>query len=170
MRALTITQPWASLVACGAKRIETRSWMTSHRGPLAIHAAKTYPREAQDLGRSSMVRRCLADQPLTLPLGVVIATCVLLDCAPTELMKWAPPELPTDCLMGKWPLGFEMADPAQEYCFGNYEPNRFAWLLGSIERLPEPDPAVGKLQLWEWDEKAYWYLQRRVDRLPADGA
>lgn len=41
MKALTLWQPWASLVALGVKTIETRSWSTSYRGPLAIHAAKT---------------------------------------------------------------------------------------------------------------------------------
>lgn len=40
MKALTIRQPWASLVALGVKTIETRSWSTSYRGPLAIHAGK----------------------------------------------------------------------------------------------------------------------------------
>jgi len=40
MKALTLWQPWASLVATGAKRIETRSCVTKYRGPLAIHAAK----------------------------------------------------------------------------------------------------------------------------------
>lgn len=40
MKALTLWQPWASLVALGVKTIETRSWSTSHRGPLAIHASK----------------------------------------------------------------------------------------------------------------------------------
>lgn len=39
-KILTLSQPYASLVALGAKRIETRSWRTSYRGPLAIHAAK----------------------------------------------------------------------------------------------------------------------------------
>lgn len=39
MKALTIWQPWASLWACGAKGFETRSWATSYRGPIAIHAA-----------------------------------------------------------------------------------------------------------------------------------
>lgn len=41
MKALTLWQPWATLIAIGAKTIETRSWSTNHRGPLAIHAAKT---------------------------------------------------------------------------------------------------------------------------------
>lgn len=39
MKAITIWQPWASLLACGGKRFETRSWATSYRGPIAIHAA-----------------------------------------------------------------------------------------------------------------------------------
>ncbi|MFV0399180.1 MAG: ASCH domain-containing protein [Oscillospiraceae bacterium] len=39
MKAITIWQPWASLLACGAKKYETRSWVTSYRGPIAIHAA-----------------------------------------------------------------------------------------------------------------------------------
>ena len=39
MKVLTLHQPWASLVALGVKTIETRSWSTQYRGPLAIHAA-----------------------------------------------------------------------------------------------------------------------------------
>ena len=38
MKAVTLYQPYASLVAIGAKKFETRSWKTSYRGPLAIHA------------------------------------------------------------------------------------------------------------------------------------
>jgi hypothetical protein len=38
MKALTLHQPWATAVAEGIKTIETRSWSTSYRGPLAIHA------------------------------------------------------------------------------------------------------------------------------------
>ena len=40
MKALTVYQPWASLIACGSKTLETRRWATKYRGPLAIHAAK----------------------------------------------------------------------------------------------------------------------------------
>lgn len=42
MRAISLWQPWASAIALGSKRIETRSWSTSYRGPLAIHAAKSW--------------------------------------------------------------------------------------------------------------------------------
>lgn len=40
-KAISLWQPWASLIAYGVKTIETRSWSTSYRGPIAIHAAKT---------------------------------------------------------------------------------------------------------------------------------
>ena len=40
MKAITIWQPWAFLLAMGAKQYETRSWETAYRGPIAIHAAK----------------------------------------------------------------------------------------------------------------------------------
>jgi len=43
MKAITLWQPWASLIACGAKKYETRSWSTSYRGPIAIHAAAVTP-------------------------------------------------------------------------------------------------------------------------------
>jgi len=40
MRALTIHQPWASLIAAGLKTIETRAWATKHRGQIVIHAGQ----------------------------------------------------------------------------------------------------------------------------------
>lgn len=46
IRALTIKQPWASLIAAGEKRVENRSWTTRYRGPVAIHAGKGIDRGA----------------------------------------------------------------------------------------------------------------------------
>jgi len=43
MKAITIHQPYASLIACGAKIYETRSWATKYRGKIAIHAGKSDP-------------------------------------------------------------------------------------------------------------------------------
>lgn len=40
MKALTLIQPWATLIMLGEKQIETRSWNTKYRGKLAIHAGK----------------------------------------------------------------------------------------------------------------------------------
>jgi hypothetical protein len=41
IKAISLWQPWASLMALGLKRHETRHWPTAYRGPIAIHAAKT---------------------------------------------------------------------------------------------------------------------------------
>lgn len=43
VKAITLHQPWASFVALGVKAVETRSWATGYRGPLAIHAAARRP-------------------------------------------------------------------------------------------------------------------------------
>lgn len=40
MKAVSLWEPWATLVRLKIKRIETRGWSTSYRGPLAIHATK----------------------------------------------------------------------------------------------------------------------------------
>lgn len=46
MRALSLWQPWASLIADGRKKIETRHWPLYYRGPLAIHAAMKVDEDA----------------------------------------------------------------------------------------------------------------------------
>jgi hypothetical protein len=112
VKALTLWQPWASLVALGVKSIETRSWSTSYRGPLAIHASKR-PADQSNLRlwmplHSAMKRtlpcgtcghadgfhachmtftRCICNcdgwtEP-PLPLGAVVATSTLVDVVPT---------------------------------------------------------------------------------------
>jgi len=41
IKALTVCQPYAELIARGEKLIENRTWATDYRGPLAIHAGKS---------------------------------------------------------------------------------------------------------------------------------
>ncbi len=43
MKAIALTQPWATLVVARFKLIETRSWHPIHTGPLAIHVSKGFP-------------------------------------------------------------------------------------------------------------------------------
>src|ERR1700689_5364039 len=140
MKALTLTQPWASLVAVGAKRIETRSWRTPYRGPLAIHAAKTFPKDARQYldafaffsvfrpDHAAMLQRngvrlvpcaCSRDVAGSLPLGAVIATCRLISCIPTrELQQNRVIEVDTVAHAED----FYLDD--RERPFGNYSPGR----------------------------------------------
>lgn len=51
MKALSLWNPWASLMAVVAKKIETRSWPTSYRGATAIHAAKKWDSDLRELSQ-----------------------------------------------------------------------------------------------------------------------
>lgn len=165
MRCITLTQPWATLVAVGAKRIETRNWSTAHRGPLAIHAAISYGRG----GKRGFYSRCQYDpfksalEPhlrifehyncFAAPLGAIVATCELLDCVPTVHPGIAnEPGKPwfTGVRKGVGPHYYEVPPPldSNEYAFGDYSAGRFAWLLGYVKALPEPIPCKGQLGLF----------------------
>jgi hypothetical protein len=134
MKCITLTQPWASLVAIGAKRIETRSWQTYYRGPLAIHAAKGFPGWAKDFTQIPPVS-VLFGMDYEYPRGAVIATCRLVVCLSTD-RSWRPSDaaLLTD----------------QERKFGDYSEGRFGWILADIKPLAVPDPCKGALGLWEY--------------------
>lgn len=73
IRALTIRQPWAAAIAHADKRIENRTWPTSYRGTLLIHAGKTVDRRAGRLA-SAVVRG------LRLDLGAVLAVAKVTGC------------------------------------------------------------------------------------------
>jgi hypothetical protein len=139
MKALTLTQPWATLVAIRAKKIETRSWGTGYRGPLAIHAAKGFPREARGICAAEPFRFVLQTHfgpefyPNDLPLGCIVAITSVTGCKK---------------MTSEW-----IAELTElERAFGLYEPGRFGWLLGSVEPLIEPAPVKGALGLWEWKQ------------------
>ena len=126
MRAISLWQPWASAVALGNKRIETRHWATKYRGPLAIHAAKRWGSEQRAFAR---VEKALGRLPGRIPLGAIVAVCRLVDCVPTE-----------DLMAQRDAFGLR----AVERLYGNYEPGRFGWILEDIRPLPEPIGFVGK--------------------------
>ena len=149
MKAITLTQPWASLVACGAKRIETRGWRTNYDGRIAIHAAKGFPGEARRLCEARMVREALGipqgvKVASTLPVGAVIATVEVIKCMSTEMVSGLAPGASIHS------HGLEWIISPQELAFGNYDPGRWAWLLADVKTF-DPQPAKGALSLWEWN-------------------
>lgn len=151
MKAITLWQPWASLVAYREKRIETRSWYTAYRGPLAIHAAKNFPTEAKKLCRHGEFLPALIRHfkgwdwfydmyPSNISLGCVIAICRLSSCIQiTESNASGLSE--------------------QERAFGNFTPGRFAWMLDDVKRVKTPIPARGFQGLWNWDGLGQFELE-----------
>lgn len=88
MKALTIWQPWASLIARGVKQYETRSWPTKYRGPIAIHAAVKDPNKLPGAVKEELERavrelfnaeKCQSSPWRWLPTGAVIATAELVE-------------------------------------------------------------------------------------------
>jgi activating signal cointegrator 1 len=169
MKGITLTQPWATLVAIGAKKIETRSWSTSYRGPLAIHAAKGLG----PVGGKRGLQHLVANNPFWsvleaanyspsrgatfgLPLGAIVAVCEMIDCVPTQHpLVASEPGKPwfTGAQKGVGQHYYEVPPPSEssEFAFGDYSPGRYAWLLANVRELPEPVPAKGALGLWEYD-------------------
>jgi hypothetical protein len=137
MKTLTLTQPWATLVATEAKRIETRSWYTCYRGPLLIHAAKGFPRWAKETAKEDHFRDGLNGFTWQqLPTSAIVCRCELLGCVRVE-------EIGKLRAVGIIPS-------LQELKFGDYSEGRYAWGLQMVERFTEPIPAKGALGLWDF--------------------
>jgi len=127
VKVLTLTQPWATLIAVGAKRIETRSWSTPYRGPIAIHAGKGFPRWAQAMCVTHPFLATLIeagiDRLAELPRGVIVCTATLTAVDGTD-----------SCNCRAW----LRRGPAHESDFGDYAAGRFAWRLGDVQALATP--------------------------------
>lgn len=145
MKALTLTQPWATLVAIGAKRVETRSWRTEFRGQIAIHAAKGFPDDArytvtvepfQSVLRAAMGRDIVTGAHL--PTACIIALADLVEVRRFD-------EASRDRVRSRSARGDL---PQYEADFGDYGLGRFGFVLENVVKLARPVPARGMLNLW----------------------
>lgn len=110
MKALSLWQPWADAIVHGLKRIETRSWSTSYRGPLLIHAARRMPPPRR--GEFADLYEILRNGGRTrdqLVRGAVIGVALLRDVVPVEEVR----------------DGLSL----QEEALGDYSPGRLAWVF-----------------------------------------
>lgn len=126
MKALTIHQPWASLIAYQFKRYETRSWSTDYRGALAIHAGKQCDSDFWDYIEHEYDLSPIYD----LPLGAVLCIARLVSIHYTDYLRDTVSDFELD--------------------FGNFAPGRFAWELEVTEVFQSPILARGQQGLWEW--------------------
>lgn len=85
LKAITIRQPWASMIVAGHKPVENRSWATAHRGLLVITASKTLRND--DLEECQDILGTKIDRD-SLPLGAIIGTAVISDCVTSHRSKW----------------------------------------------------------------------------------
>ena len=140
MRAITIWQPYATLIMLGLKQYETRCWGTSYRGPLIIHAAKRWDDDREfDCQRVTSLMNMLEISPehfteeqrrhfytpLGNTLGKALGVVELVDCQ-------------------------QMSDGGSDFEneVGSFGDGRFGWKCASPRIFSEPISAQGKQGLW----------------------
>lgn len=131
MRAITIQQPYASLIINPpwVKRVENRSWPTAIRGTIAIHAGK---------GRNWLRTLPEDEWPDPMPFGAVLGTVELVDCVRfDELEAWAAAGPDRDWIL---------TDP--------HASGPFCWILENARPFPAPVPASGAQGFWQWTPEA----------------
>lgn len=118
---LTIRQPWAWAILEAGKDVENRTWGTTYRGPIGIHAAKGMTRGEYDWFEEFLVRR-FQPKALYLPAfhhmerGAIVGIADLVDCTKHSESPWF-----------SGPVGFVLRDALA---------------------FAEPIPAAGKLGFW----------------------
>jgi hypothetical protein len=177
MKAISLWQPWASLIACGAKPYETRSWAPPRHligTTIAVHAAKKVDKGAAEFATDIMYGQHdnhgglaekmeaswggddnIADE-LTAVFGMVVmpAGCVVCTARLDAAFQLGDPV--NDAVVPAAKIVRRLAmRPMLEYCvvpyddFGDYAPGRWAWLLRDVRPLIPPAPAIGRQGFFE---------------------
>ena len=124
MKALTIKQPWASLIIEGYKKYEFRSCKTNYRGKILIHAGLTLEKNIQEKFK---------DYNLDYKLGYIIGEAEIVDCILVDEEF--------NCLLRNI--------DSIVYGTSNHVEN-YAWKLENIKKYDNPLPCKGKLSLWDY--------------------
>lgn len=154
MKALSVWQPWALLLAIGAKRYETRSWYPN-RGVvgtrIAIHAGRSTEgmeilMTDQRFSRAVWELLTAAHQPKDcFAFGAIIATAVVVDAIRTPVLESEEPG-PHERDLGDWSDG------------------RWCWQLDRVHHLATPIPCRGAQGLFDLPAD----IDARIPRHPGD--
>ena len=130
MKVITLKQPWATLVAEGYKEYEFRTWKTSYRGEIYIHAGK---------GIDKVAMKRVAHLNLDYPSGCILAKGNLIDCLPVnQTFREKLKELDTSIYHN---------------IVNNMSWKGYAFQLKNIKKV-KPITCKGKLSIWEYKEKS----------------
>ncbi len=128
IRALTISQPFASLIADGLKFVENRTWYTSFRGELAIHAGAG----SKYLTRSELQR---------FPTGSIVAVATVVDCVTLDAVR-------VHARLGGNVQRSRVA--WLDVFMHEHTEGPFCWILDNVRRC-KPVACKGKQGLWWFD-------------------
>jgi len=126
MKLLSLWQPWASAMAWGWKKHETRGRQTNYRGLVAIHATKSSPYKPFDYAMGifkNLNRPDLAIQlkeKRTFPMGAIVAVGEIVGCQFVDSV-----ERPGDLKIS-----------ALEFAWGDYTPlHRWIWVMKDVRAV-----------------------------------
>ncbi|MBR3898623.1 MAG: ASCH domain-containing protein [Bacilli bacterium] len=123
MKALTIKEPWASLIVQGFKKYEFRSWKTNYRGKILIHAG---------LSREDVDR--FKDYNLDISSGEIIGEAYITDCIKVD---------------DEFDKELREIDPI---VYGNNHVGVYAFKLENALKYEDKVKVKGKLGLWNYEE------------------
>lgn len=143
IKAISLWEPWASLIRTGAKTYETRSWKTAYRGPLLICAAKGGASVQKIINLLNDPKFQLGLRPIrrntlsyvyfeNLNFGKAVAVVSLENCLPVDIDSIA-----------------EISEAERN--FGDFSPGRYMWKLKMLNNIFEPFPVKGKQGFFEVD-------------------
>ena len=133
MKAISLLQPWASLLVMGVKTMETRNWGTKYRGEILIHASQG--KAGEIFSKENYFKKYIPDFK-KLPFGAIIGVATIIDVVKIESLHMA------DELLNRLTM--------EEKAFGDYSSGRFAWILEDHKQFKIPIPARGTLSIWEY--------------------
>jgi hypothetical protein len=143
MKAISVKQPWASLIVNGVKDIENRTWKCPEKyigQRVLIHASaekqsvvKVLSNEQKEVVKASELwAQCVFPD-----LGAIIGSVEIVDCVVNHSSIWAEKT-----------YQFELEDELSgEFVKGK---TIYNWVLAHPRLFPEPIPAKGKLGFWEY--------------------
>lgn len=131
MKAITIKQPWATLIAKGYKEYEFRKWKTKYRGDILIHAGK---------GLDNKAMKRFENLNLEYLTGCIIAKAKITDCICVD-EKFINKVVATNP---------EVYNSLNERAENNQKNNTYAFKLEDVEEI-NPIYINGKLSLWNYE-------------------
>jgi len=124
MKAITLKQPWATLIAEGLKEYEFRSWKINYRGEILIHAGKTVDKEAMERFKHL---------DLEYPKSRIVARVIIKDCIKLN-------DKENKAIIKENPL-----------IYGDINRDGYAWKHKLIEKINNKEEVLGKQGIWYYN-------------------
>ncbi|TRY66963.1 hypothetical protein TCAL_05511 [Tigriopus californicus] len=143
---MTMHQPYASLLVCGIKKDEGRTWYSAHRGRLWIHAASRPPAEQEINEIHDMYKMFHGASPITFPSSY-----------------------PTSCLLGSVDVDeiLSQEDYRDKYPRGESS-SPFVFVCSNPQELLVKFPMSGQHKIYKLDPGVHQSAKKAVKKAPVE--